>query len=164
MRSGGGLGSAGASSGAPLRRLLGSTRAGGRTGRNEDPERVSAQLRRAVLGCAVPSRARAGAGWGVRPLSRRCRGQALGASRASLRSPPRPGRANSPVSQWGGGSDGRGAGAGHGEERGPGRAVGTCPLTPRTLRPRLAKLYPLRFVGRLRNPRRALFPRSLPPP
>lgn len=45
-------------------RLLGSTRAGGRTGRNEDPERVSAQFRRAVLGCAVPSRARAGAAWG----------------------------------------------------------------------------------------------------
>ena len=32
--------------------------------RNEDPERVSALLRWAVLVCAVPGRARAGAGWG----------------------------------------------------------------------------------------------------
>lgn len=38
--------------------------------------------------------------------------QALGAARASLRSPPRPGRAGSPVSHWGGGSGGSGAGAG----------------------------------------------------
>lgn len=47
-----------------------------------------------------------------RRLSWRCRRQALGAARASLRSSPHPGRAGSPVSHWGGGRGCSGARAG----------------------------------------------------